>query len=339
MIARLLRSAVVVVALSAPPAAQPGDRLDLKLIDGTVRGLIAVFNKEYFDVPMTGRVEGVLTKGLADGRYAGAATPAELATRLNRDLFTTTHDKHVNVQLVTPRAPGSPAPRRDVPTTAGFRKTEVLPGNVGLLDLAFFLRLEEHRDAMAAAMAKLQATDALILDMRANGGGSPDTVALLASYLFERPAMPLFEIAPRTGERRVYSTTSDPIAYRDASRPVVVLTSSRSFSGGEGIAFLLQDHQRAIIIGEPTAGAANPGRSYPINDQFEVVVPNGQLLSSISRKNWEGSGVTPDIRVEATDALRIGHLQVIQVLLKASLPGPKRDELSAVAKSLDAEKK
>lgn len=339
MIARLLLSAIVMVALSAPPAAQPGDRLDPKLIDGTVRGLIDVFNKEYFDVPMTGQVEAALTKGLADDRYAGAVTPSDLTARLNRDLFTATHDKHVNVQLVTPRAPGSPAPRRDVATTAGFRKTEVLPGNVGLLELAFFLRLAEHRDALAAAMAKLQATDALILDMRANGGGSPDTVALLVSYLFERPAMPLFEIAPRTGERQRYSTTTDPIAYRDASRPVVVLTSSRSFSGGEGIAFLLQDHRRAIIIGETTAGAANPGRPYPINDQFEVVVPNGQLLSSISRKNWEGSGVTPDVHVEAADALRIGHMRVIQALLKTSPPGPKRDELSAVLKSLVAEKK
>jgi len=338
MIARLLPLAIVVVAMSAAPSAQPGDRLDPKLIDTTVRGLIDVFNREYFDVPMTGRVEAELTKGLAGGRYQGAATPAELATRLNRDLWATTKDKHVNVQLVTPRGPGSPPRPRDIPTTDGFRKTEVLPGNVGLLELAFFLRLAEHRDAMAAAMATLQATDALILDMRANGGGSPDTVALLVSYLFERPAMPLFEIAPRKGERQIYATTIDPIAYRDGLRPVVVLTSSKSFSGGEGLAFLLQDHHRAIIIGEQTAGAANPGRPYPINDQFEVVVPNGQLLSSISRKNWEGSGVTPDVRVNAADALRIGHVHVIQALLKNAPPGPKRDELTAVLKSLEAGK-
>ena len=137
----------------------------------------------------------------------------------------------------------------------------------------------------------------------------------------------------------MYATTSEPIAYRDASRRVFVLTSPRSFSGGEGIAFLLQDHKRAVIIGEPTAGAANPGRTYSINERFEVQVPNGQLLSALSRKNWEGSGVTPDIRVEAADALRIGHLHVIQALVKTSPPGPKRDELSAVLKSLEAEKK
>ena len=74
-------------------------------------------------------------------------------------------------------------------------------------------------------------------------------------------------------------------------------------SASEIVAGALQDHRRAIIIGEQSAGAANPGRPYPINDQFEVVVPNGQLLSSISRKNWEGSGVTPDVRVDAADAL------------------------------------
>lgn len=339
MIARLLAGSIVLASLVAPLASRQANSLDPRLAESTVLSLIDVFNREYFDVPMTGRVAAELRKGLAEGRYAGAATPLELAARLNRDLFATTNDKHVSVRLVRPRPSGSPAPRRDIPTTAGFRRTEVLPGNVGLLDLAFFLRLVEHRDAITTAMAKLQGTDALILDMRDNGGGSPDTVALLMSYLFERPGMPLFDITPRMGERQTYSTTIEPIAYRDSSRPVVVLTSPKSFSGGEGIAFLLQDHKRAVIIGEPTAGAANPGRTYPINEQFEVQVPNGQLLSAISRKNWEGSGVTPDIRVLAADALRIGHMQAIQTLLKASTPGPRRDELSAVLKTLEADKK
>ncbi|MDO8678441.1 MAG: S41 family peptidase [Acidobacteriota bacterium] len=339
MIAKLLAASIVLASLVGPLSSQQANSLDPRLAESTVLSFIDVFNREYFDVGISSRVEVELRKGLAEGRYAAARAPNELTTLLNRDVFAIAQDKHVDVRAIVPRPPGAPSERRDTPTTAGFRRTEVLPGNVGLLDLAFFLRLVEHRDAMTAAMAKLQTTDALILDMRDNSGGSPDTVALLMSYLFERPGMPLFDITPRRGERQMYSTTTDPIAYRDASRPVVVLTSSKSFSGGEGIAFLLQDHKRAVIIGEPTAGAANPGRPYPINDQFEVVVPNGQLLSAISRKNWEGDGVMPDMRVDAADALRIGHMQAIQALLKASTPGPRRDELRAVLKSLEADKK
>jgi hypothetical protein len=151
----------------------------------------------------------------------------------------------------------------------------------------------EHREALAAAMTILQPASALILDMRNNGGGSPGTVALLMSYLFEEPGTPLFEIIPRNGAREIYATVTDPLPWRDGKRPVFVLTSKNSFSGGEGLAFLLQDLKRAIVVGEPTAGAANPGRPYPVNEQFEVTVPNGLLLSVVSRRNWEGNGVLP----------------------------------------------
>lgn len=339
MIAKLLAASIVLASLVAPLSSQQPNSLDPRLAESTVLSFIDVFNREYFDVGISNHVEVELKKGLAEGRYAAARAPKELTTLLNRDVFAIAKDKHVDVRAIVPRSPGAPSERRDTPTTAGFRRTEVLAGNVGLLDLAFFLRLVEHRDAMTAAMAKLQTTDALILDMRANGGGSPDTAVLLMSYLFDKPGVLLFDITPRTGRRQVYATTSEPIAYRDGSRPVFVLTSRNSFSGGEGLAFLLQDHRRAVVIGEQTAGAANPGRTYPLNAQFEANITNGQLLSAISRKNWEGDGVMPDMRVDAADALRIGHMQAIQALLKASTPGPRRDELSAVLKTLEADKK
>jgi hypothetical protein len=321
------------LTLQAQPPAQP---LDPALIESTVRSLIEVFNREYFDAEAAARVEAELKKGLAEGRYAAATTPGDFGSLVTRDLFAVTKDKHVDLRPIVPRAPSAPAPRRDLPTTAGFRRTEILPGNVGLLDLAFFLRPVEHREAMAGAMATLQPAAALILDMRANGGGSPDTVALLMSYLFDRPGIELFAITARTGTRQVYSTTAEAIAYRDATRPVFVLTSGQSFSGGEGLAFLLQDVKRAVVIGEPTAGAANPGRQYPVNDRFEASISNAQLLSARSRTNWEGGGVTPDIRVAAADALRVGHMRAIEAILKTTPAGPKRDELTAILKSLEA---
>ncbi|MFA5907586.1 MAG: S41 family peptidase [Vicinamibacterales bacterium] len=285
------------------------------LIAPTVTGVVDVFSREYFDIPLTGAVRLALTSALAGGRYAKAATPQELAELLTHDLYDVTRDKHVAVQVVRPSsATGSSPAQRDVPTTAGFRRTEVLPGNIGLLDMAYFLRPVEHRDALAAAMKLLQPAAALILDMRNNGGGSPGTVALLMSYLFEEPGKPLFEVIPRTGTREVYATVADTLAWRDGKRPVFVLTSKNSFSGGEGLAFLLQDLKRAVVIGESTAGAANPGRPYPVNDLFEITVPNGQLLTILSRRNWEGNGVTPDIKVPATDALTEAHTRALAAI-------------------------
>src|SRR5262245_66221557 len=93
---------------------------------------------------------------------------------------------------------------------------------------------------------------------------------------------------------------------RNGKRPIFVLTSSRSFSAGEGFAYLMQERKRAVIIGERTAGAANPGRGYQVNDLFEVTVPNARVRSAIKRANWEGDGVTPDIAVPAAQALDVG---------------------------------
>ena len=113
---------------------------------------------------------------------------------------------------------------------------------------------------------------------------------------------------------------------RNAKRPVYVLTSPRSFSGGEGLAFLLQDLKRAVVIGEVTAGAANPGRPYPAGDHFDITVPNAQLLTSVTRRNWEGAGVTPDIAVPAADAFRVAHLRAIDDLI-ATASAERREEL------------
>jgi hypothetical protein len=313
--------------------------IDPDTLSPTVRGAADTFGANYFDAARGERVSRELKRRLADGQYSKVTTNQELAERLTRDLFELARDKHVAVHVRRPpNASGGAPPRpRDVPTTDGFRRTEILPGNIGVLEMAFFMRPVEHRDALDAAMKTLQAADALIIDMRRNGGGSPGTVALLISYLLDEPGRPLFDIRPRTGTPDVYSTESPALPMRNGRRAIYVLTSKQSFSGGEGIAFLLQDIRRALVIGEVTAGAANAGRGYPINDTFEIVVPNGQLLTSVSRRNWEGSGVQPDIPVPAADALRVAHLKAIDDLIAATPAGPKRDELARIRAQLNAQ--
>lgn len=309
--------------------------IDHGAVDSTVRGAADIFAAQYFDVPLATRVSADLKRRLDSGEYVGVRTNQDVARRLTSDLLDLTHDKHVVVSIRRATTAIISSDRRDVPTTNGFTRTEILRGNVGVLEMAFFLRPVEHRDALEAAMRRLQPADALILDMRQNGGGSPDTVTLLISYLLDGPGRPLFEIRPRIGSARTYVTEAVPLDLRNARRPIYVLTSTQSFSGGEGLAFVLQDLKRAVTIGEVTAGAANPGRPYPINDTFEIQVPNGQLLTSASHRNWEGRGVIPDIPAAAKDALRIAHLKAIDDLIADMLPGPKRDGLARVRAELN----
>jgi C-terminal processing protease CtpA/Prc len=322
-----LRAAIVAASIGAQVSAQPAATpMDPRLIESTVEALAQVIRREYFDVALAAKVEQALETASAEGRYASAATREALAERLTADLYGVTHDKHLTVALTRPRdatpPDGGPArARRDQPTDAGFRRVAILDGNVGYLDLTMFLRPAEHRDALAAAMQTLRTADALILDMRDNGGGSPATVALLISYLFDEPALPLFEVSSRSGDVERYSTEPASAGIeRNGTRPLWVLTSRRTFSGGEGLAFLLQERQRAQVVGERTAGAANPGRPYPVNALFEVTVPNGRVRSAIKLSNWEGDGVMPDVSAPATEALDIALDRARQDLRKRKAP-------------------
>jgi hypothetical protein len=278
-------------------------------IDDTVSSVAKLISAEYFDVAIAKRVVDALND--KRNSFVIAKTRAQLAQQINEVLFAATHDKHLRVEAINPQPPAkassAPSPnRRDQPTTAGFRRVEILPGHIGLLELTMFLRPIEHRDAIADAMKTLEPAKALIIDMRANGGGSPGTVALLMSYLFDEPDLPLFDIIPRDGEIDSYRTEPASAQMpRNGRRPIFVLTSSRSFSGGEGFAYLMQERKRAVIIGEKTAGAANPGRPYPVNEWFQVTIPNGHISSAIHHSNWEGDGVTPDILVPAAQALDV----------------------------------
>jgi len=316
-------------------AEQGGPVLDNRFILETVKSVGDTIHEQYFDVNVAADVKRVLKLRLAEGRYASATTHETVASMLTEDLFELTHDKHLAVAVARNKPTGAAAGNEadDSRTTIarrtnfGVQRVEILAGNVGYLNLTAFYRPDEARDAISAAMRTLRHADALILDVRNHGGGSPDTAALVASYFFTEKRMPLFEIVPRSGKKRVYETESSDLPERNGTRSMYVLTSARTFSAGEGIAFLLQERKRAEVIGETTAGAANPGRPYRVNDHFEVTVPNGKLRTAVGGTNWEGTGVVPEAKVAAAEALRTAHLRALGRLIQQTKAGTWRDDL------------
>jgi C-terminal processing protease CtpA/Prc len=325
-------------------AQQSSSPLDGPLIESTVRSLASIAQQEYFDAEVGQRVSESLKERLADGCYADSRTLPSLAEALTRDLFAVTSDKHLAVAVRVNEADASTPAGASVPSRQargqrenfGVQHVEILDGNVGYLNLTAFYRLEEARDTLSAALRTLRHADALILDLRENTGGSPETAAMLASYFFATPNLPLFEIVDRFGGVRKYSTLPTPETEQNESRPLYLLTSARTFSAGEGIAFVLQERQRAEIIGEQTAGAANPGRPYPINAQFEVTVPNGKVVTTVTGGNWEGKGVTPDIVVPASAGRETAHRRALAHLLSETAPGPWHDTLRKHLQAIDA---
>lgn len=332
------------LASQAQTSKAPATALDSQLIESTVRQVGETINREYFDAPLAARMNSSLGQWLAEGRYANAATPEGLASKLTDDLYSLTHDKHLSVAVAPSIVEGTYSGAGETQQTraesvrisnAGVQRVEILPGNVGYLNMTVFFRPNEAGEAIAGAMHMLRHADALILDSRDNVGGSPDTVALLASYFFDTPELPILDIIPRSGETQHYLTQSE-IMDRDGKRPMYVLTSAHTWSGGEGIAYILQERHRAEIIGETTVGAANAGKPYKINEPFYVNVPNGRLRTAVRSSNWEGTGVIPDVAVSAADALRIALQHALGQLLSATPDGSWHRQLEQELQKLEA---
>jgi hypothetical protein len=158
-------------------------------------------------------------------------------------------------------------------------------------------------------MAPLQKTRALIVDVRRNGGGSPDSVSYLVSYFLrsgERVHINTF-INRNPGTETFRSTdffsSTTPFSY--AGKPVYVLTSVRTFSGGEEFAYDMQVMKLAELVGETTGGGANPGGTVPLAAGLTMFIPGGRARNPITGTNWEGVGVVPDVAVSSENALKV----------------------------------
>lgn len=201
----------------------------------------------------------------------------------------------------------------------GIFRVERLPGNVGYLDLRMVADPRQAGTAIAAAMELVAGTYALILDLRQNGGGSPYGAAFWCSYLFEGPHTHLNDIYDGdTGETRQFWSLAYVPGARYLGRPVYVLTSGETFSGGEDIAYTLQAQGRVRVIGETTGGGAHPTRMVPISPGLAMSVPFARSINPVTGTNWEGTGVVPDIAVPADRAYDVAYgLALRHVLAEA----------------------
>ncbi|MEO6155979.1 MAG: S41 family peptidase, partial [Thermomonas sp.] len=218
----------------------------------------------------------------------------------------------------------------------GIDSVKRLPGNVGYLELRGFGPTAMVGAAISGAMTLLSGTDALILDLRRNGGGEPETVAYLMSHFFapgdERHLNDLYF---RAGDKTHQYWTSAAVGPR-YTRPVYVLTSGRTFSGGEECAYDFQTQKRAKIVGETTGGGANPGDGYAIAKGYAAFIPNGRAINPITKTNWEHVGVKPDISVPAADAQKVAHAAILRELIAATNSQEEKTELQDSLKDVEA---
>ena len=221
----------------------------------------------------------------------------------------------------------------------GIRRVERLDGNVGYLDVRRVPVPANAGPAIAAAMELVAGTNALIIDLRHNGGGSPDGVVLWCSYLLEdqQPTHLNDIFRADTGETRQFWSLPYVPGTRYTDRPVYVLTSDRTFSGGEDFAYTLQALGRATLIGETTGGGAHPTRPFPVSSAVIIAIPFARSINPVTGSNWQGTGVIPDVAVPADEALDVAYARALEhVLATEDVPPPIEDEARDALAALPA---
>jgi C-terminal processing protease CtpA/Prc len=182
-------------------------------------------------------------------------------------------------------------------TNCGFQKVERLSGNIGYVKFDEFADADLCGPTVIAAMNFLGNVDAIIFDLRENGGGEPAMIALISSYLFDQPTHLNDLWERRDNSTHQYWTLPYVPGKRLEGKPVYVLTSKATFSGAEEFSYNLKNLKRATIVGETTGGGAHPVSGQRIDDHFQIGVPYARAINPISKSNWEGTGVEPDVKV------------------------------------------
>jgi hypothetical protein len=307
------------------PAASLSTDEKAKVIDRLIEKL-----KEAYVFP---ELAETMSKAITDRRAAGAYDSLrgaeEFAKQLTEDLQGISHDKHLRVRpegqraAADPKKPPFPRTEEDYRRrNFGFEKVELLPGNIGYLDLRMFAPADLAGDTAAAAMNFLANADALVIDLRKNGGGQPEMVQTFCSYLFSPEPVHLNDLYFRpTDETRQFWTLPWLPGRRFPEKDVYVLTSSYTFSGAEECAYNLKTQKRATLVGETTGGGAHPGGNVPIGAGLAVFLPTGRAINPVTKTDWEGTGVEPDVKVTAELALATAH----ELALK-KLAGDCQDE-------------
>lgn len=318
-------------AQSAPVAAAAAAEADPQAVVAAARALV----RDHYVLPETGAaLDEALAKAEASGSFKGLAGPA-LAEAIGAVMRSVTPDGHLYINHDPRRAEdmlaqgASPAPGSLSPAVArmialnngGFRRMEVLPGNVRYVDhTGFSWGTPEAEAALANAMDFLRGGSAVVIDLRGNGGGSAEAVAAMASY-FLPAGTELMRFEQRGEPVEIARTRAAP--YSLADRPVYVLMSERTFSAAEEFAAHVEAFGFATLVGEATRGGGFNNSFFPLPGGHVISISTGKATHAKTGRGWEQTGIKPAMPVAQARALEVAHAEALAALSKTATGGEK----------------
>lgn len=323
------------------PSGPPVAPVDAATSAAVVQSLAHELRARYVFPDVADAVAKALAAKQAHGGYASATTSTALADALTADLRATGKDAHFRVRY----APGFQAPPADdakplspaavveaqheaAQQAYGISRVQRLPGNIGYLDLRGFGPTEFVAGAFESAISLLSGADALIIDLRQNGGGEPQSVTELISHFYaEGESRHLNDLYFRA-DNTTRAFWTNPAAKTRYTGPIWLLTSHDTFSGGEEFAYDLQTQKRATLVGDTTGGGANPGDRVKLAQGYVAFIPTGRAINPITMTNWEHVGVVPNVPVPAAEAMKTAYVAVLKSLLATATDPEQRDGLS-----------
>ncbi len=275
--------------------------------------------------------EGILHL-LRSGDYDDITSKEELAARLTADMESLSKDKHMDL-IYDPVMAAEVRASQDagatdsgpMPTEVenarwdnyGFKELRILEGQVGYLDLRMFFAARYAGPTAVAAMDFLGRCNAVILDLRLNGGGWEDMVTLLASYFvnLEDPEVLAISRSTLDGTYEASVLSAYVPGKRLTALPIYILISSSTASAAEAFTSTVKHlNKKVTLVGHTTAGAENPVGYVPVGDGFVLKIPCFKQIYGGGRSGWEGKGVEPDVEAPFDRTLETAHLQALRTL-------------------------
>ena len=331
----ILASGALALSSAGQAQAAPTVGIDSHKVVADVRKILAA---NYVLADVRPKLDAALAKSLAAGRYE-VSDPSELSDRINADMSAVAHDKHLGIHYDPAEqarlaarpvgagaddAPPSPEEIRQAEQfNYGITEMKVLPGNVRYMDLKGFFWGGQTAQAYDNAMAFLKGGDAAIIDLRYNGGGSPESVQYLISHFLE-PNRPIVTFYMGADKVEHFSSLASLPGGRLVGKPLYVLTSGMTASAAEEFTGHVAGFHLGEIIGENTAGAGFRNEFFPVAGGYVISVSIGRAVLASTGKDWEGVGIAPTTKADVDKALEVAQVHALQKLAAAATGNDKR---------------